>query len=837
MHKTWRGLAALLLAGMLATAAQARDFKVEPGELPALLPGEGLLVVGVDSDTAVRALGFRHLDKLFSGDSLRGIGVGRTSGLYVVPAGRYRWDRLDAGWVSFRFKGEKEYEFEVREGRINYAGDVIYRDFGRFHLANRGLRALDWLEDAHAGLLARHGFEYSGHYPDPFPGFYLAERKAHPAPAREDATRMPPAPGPLPIAVDQLWKAPRVRSVALSPDGQRVVVAVAEEVPAEAKPGDKGAKVRDEDDTEWRWSIELTDLARGEVTVLTRSEFPISGLQWVGDQTLLAQLTLSRSAPPGLTVFHLPPGGKPEWMVAPRVGRVVDLVPGDDTHVLFATRSVNFRDVELHRLDVRSTGAVRDFRFLRTSRLNKGLEGDYAWYTDQRGQVRAALVAREDQVVLVHGGDGKFKDVRVIEDPDEFMPLMASADGSGVYGTSAAGRGQRDLVLLDPATNTITRTVFSREGVDVEHMLVDAAQQPVGVRYYEAGQLVSEYFDDASRDVVRLLAKAFPERTVAAVGRSRDSRRWLLWVDGSDQPPQLYHLDLDKGRALLVDEAMPWLDAAALAPSTAIEVKARDGLVLDAFVTLPRSPGPHPLVVMPHGGPIGVADRRHFDPQVQLMASLGFAVLQVNFRGSAGYGKQFEEAGHQAWGTAIEDDLDDALKVVLGRFPIDAGRMCMVGGSYGGYSALISAVRWPGRYRCVVSIAGVSDRSLTFSASDFGRDAARSPRLREMMERLLGNPRTQPEVMRETSPLFRYRELATPVMLVHGGEDLRVDYEHTRRLVRMMALAGRPPVLVELKGQAHGIAGEDDIVRTWEGVAGFLQRHLAPSPAAGGASP
>lgn len=197
-------------------------------------------------------------------------------------------------------------------------------------------------------------------------------------------------------------------------------------------------------------------------------------------------------------------------------------------------------------------------------------------------------------------------------------------------------------------------------------------------------------------------------------------------------------------------------------------------------------------------------------------------MLQVNFRGSDGYGKAFREAGYHAQGTLIEDDIDLAIRGALARYPLDPRRICMLGTSYGGYSALVSTVRWPERFRCAVSIAGVSDRMLFFTASDGGHSAQG----REQLERVIGNPRTQQARMLATSPLYHYRELKTPLMLVHGEEDMRVDYEHARRLVRMLNLAGRPPVMLTFEKEGHGVDDIDNIETTWSGIAGFLREHL-----------
>jgi dipeptidyl aminopeptidase/acylaminoacyl peptidase len=295
-----------------------------------------------------------------------------------------------------------------------------------------------------------------------------------------------------------------------------------------------------------------------------------------------------------------------------------------------------------------------------------------------------------------------------------------------------------------------------------------------------------------------------------------------VWVESGRQPAQLYHLDVAARQASLIDESKPWLDVAKLAPTHRLEAKASDGMRIEAFLTLPDVPGDRPLVLLPHGGPIGVADRLHFDPQVQFLASLGYAVLRVNFRGSAGYGRAFREAGMGQYGTGIEDDIDSALEHALANHPLDASRVCAVGSSYGGYSSLMAAVRRPERFRCVVSIAGVSDRILFFTASDSARNHAARP----LMVQAMGDPHRDLEAMKRVSPLFQYASLDTPVMIVHGRDDLRVDYEHARRLARMLSLGGKPPTGLVFDKEGHGFTDIGNIEAAWEGVAGFLRRHL-----------
>ena len=811
-------MAALALAG--AAGAQVRE--VRPGEDVSLPPDAGLLLVAVDTDSPLQAVRIKRNGALFDAGSLKDVAKGRTSRLYVAPAGTYRWDSVRTGGHRYALDDDasaNEYTFEVRPGTLNYPGDLIYRDLddlrmfaATIHVANRGLRAIDWMESAHPALSQRHVLAYRGHYPDPFPAFYRQERAAAaPAPSAPPV----PADSPLPSALDDLWKNSQLQELSLNPAGDLVAV-------VEAQGQGTGR----------RWSIRMIDL-RGETSVVAlESRVAISRVDWSGDRALV----VSCGEPGELdVVFVLNVRGDGaqrtyERVKVPLKGLLVDPLPHDPDAILFASIRVNHlgADWQVHRIDTSSQYKLDRYEYGRSSAVDRGLKDDVAWFTDAGGELRGAIVSRGESRMLVHGRAGAYRDVTALDDSGAFEPLALSADGGRFYGWSDKDRAQRDLVELDPATGRIVRTRFSRPGVDVQGALFDGRRNLVGASYYEDGLLVSEYFDQDGKALDTRLQRAFPGSTVRIIDRDAGSRQFLLLVGGSDRASAIYHLDAGAGRASLLLSTAPWLEGRSFAPSRVVRATSRDGFPIEAYLTLPAATGDLPLVVLAHGGPIGVRDSRYFDPEVQFLAGLGYAVLQVNFRGSEGYGRKFREAGKRSYGTAIEDDIDAALAAALAAHPLDRDRICAMGTSYGGYSALVSAIRWPDRFRCVVSIAGVSDRMLFFTASDSGR----SKQGREELEEAIGDPNRDADEMRTQSPLYRYRELRAPVLLAHGTEDIRVDYEHTRRLARMLGQAGRPPVLLTLEGEGHGVEDEAHRVRLWRAVAGFLRTHLGEGRAA-----
>lgn len=809
----WRGwrvrAVVALLALLLASPALAGLRELGAGEVPSLAPTEGLLALAVDSSLALERIDVRADRGPDESLRLGPIAVGREVRLFVASAGSYRWNRVvERGDVSYPLGDDPEYQFEVRPGVLNYPGELVFRPRGSssavIHLANRGLAVLDLLDRRHPGLDLP--FVYGGHYPDPFPEFYRRERGAE-RPVDPDAVAAVPSPGALPLAVEALWRTPAVDRVSLSPDGALLAI----------------ARQRDEG-----WEVDLVDLEADASQLLIGSPSAVRALGWSGPRQLVVGLAAGPTED-AVQVIRVGPrvDGRRRFERAkvPRLGRVLDLLPGSPRQILFESRVDGA--LAVHRLDISSQATLDSFDFRWERRLNHGVDGDLAWLTDGRGRLRAVQAPdRHGASVLYHGANEHFHKVLRVEDEHGFEPLRLSADGSLIYGLTEQQRGQRELVALDPDSGRI-ETVYARPGVDIVAPVFDPLRKLLGASYFDAGRLVTHYFDPADRQLDAELRAAFPGSSIGLLDRDHSGRHLILAVEGSDRPAMIYHFDRERRQASLIEHTRPWLAGQRFAPTHLVQARSVDGLAVEAYLTLPDAQGRRPLVVMPHGGPIGIRNQRHFDPEVQFLASLGYAVLQINFRGSAGFGRAFREAGHGELGQLIESDIDAAISTALGQHPLDQTRVCMVGASYGGYSALVSALRWPGRFRCVASLAGFTDRILQFTASDSGRSAE----VRQILETFMGDPRAELARMQADSPVYRYRELDVPLLLAHGTEDLRVDYEHTRRLLRMLNLVGRAPTVVTLYGEGHGLETPRNRERLWHALAGFLRQHLEPPPA------
>ena len=788
-----------LFVVQFAGTAHAALREVDPSDVPKLAPDQGLLLIAIDTDFNFDSLRIQREGSL-SSEVINGIRPGTTSQLYVATAGKYYFEHTSIASWEYRLGNDPEFHFEVKAGVVNYPGDLIFRKVGAWRsrrwLSNRGLRAMDWIETTHPALRAIP-FEYSGIYPDPFPAFYRAERGGRAVDLSKPAHAAAGATAKAPADVEDLWRPNRVRVIRMNGAGDLV---------AEISRDEKS------------WNVDLINLARGASMRLLRIDTPIASLAWKGDRALLVTFERSFGESVGVIQIADPDPDHPhaELFGVPRPGYIVDTLPADPTHFLFASLTTT-GSLRIDRLDISTKQAVESAAS--AEHLALGIANATRWFADGSGQLRAALAPKDGKSTLFYGGNGKY---RAVELPESVAPIDLSPEGDLIYALADGAAGERDLVAFDPAAGTIRATLFAKPGVDVESALLDRDGHAVGAVYYNEGTLVSEYFDPARTRLEASVQRAFPGESVLISDYDDARHHVLLRVESAARPPSYFYLDLAKNQASPIDEGYPWLHDRPFAPTHVIHAKGSDGLPIEAYLTLPKGDRPRPLVVLAHGGPIGVRDTLRFDPEVQFIASLGYAVLQVNFRGSEGFGKSFLEAGKGHYGTLIEDDVDAALTAALASEPLDRTRMCALGASYGGYSSLISSIRWPERYRCVVSMMGVSDRVLFFTASDSGR----SKEGRAAAEDIMGDPRRDLKAMLESSPLYRYGELKVPLLLVHGTDDPRVDYEHTRRLARMLALAGRPPELIRVDGAGHGFATAEQRKQVWPAIAAFLQKYL-----------
>lgn len=404
---------------------------------------------------------------------------------------------------------------------------------------------------------------------------------------------------------------------------------------------------------------------------------------------------------------------------------------------------------------------------------------------------------------------------------ESIEPYRFSADNRSVLFTGVhEGESLQKLYRLDLQTQAVEK-LHGFDDVDVSDIVLDFANRDIiGVRA-DTGRADYHWLvkNDPAAQLHAALERAFPGQSVAITSASDDGRLAIAFVSSDTNPGDYYLFDTQAKKADFLRAARMWIDPQRMRPKQPIEVTARDGLKLHGYLTRPAGEGPHPLIVLPHGGPHGIRDTWTFDGEAQLFASRGYAVLQINFRGSGGYGMDFQLAGYRQWGAQMQDDVTDATRWAITQGIAPADRICIYGGSYGGYAALMGVVREPDLYRCAIGSAGVYDLELMLTSADV--PDSRSGRT--YLNRVLGD---NPADLRARSPVYNAERIKAPVLLIHGKADWRADYEQAQRMKEALEKHRKPVEWMALSREGHNFYDEETRREVYERMLAFLDKHL-----------
>jgi dipeptidyl aminopeptidase/acylaminoacyl peptidase len=397
------------------------------------------------------------------------------------------------------------------------------------------------------------------------------------------------------------------------------------------------------------------------------------------------------------------------------------------------------------------------------------------------------------------------------------------ADGDLIIGVRPADGGRYGLYKLT-ADGKLGRPIYTHATLDVSDVRTDPYTNRVVGAAVEGESPV--WFDEDLAKQQAELDKAFPNESPWIVDWALDRSRFIVRTERDDRAPMFHFYDAKTLTAKGLAKTYPELDETRLAPRLPYTYKARDGVEIPGYLTRPVGvDGPAPLVLLPHGGP---ADRDvdGFDWLAHFLASRGYVVLQPNFRGSGGYGRAWEDAGHGGWGIGVmQHDLTDGVAAVVTAGIADPERVCIVGSSYGGYAALAGAAFTPDLYRCAVSINGVSDLRDIFTLYR-GRRDGRSAAV-TYFEQSLGVEESSPRALDAASPAKHAQQVKAAVLLIHGRDDSVVLIGQSRKMERALRDAGKNVQFVELDGEDHWLSEAATRIATLEAIDTFLAQHLA----------
>ncbi|MBX3479936.1 MAG: S9 family peptidase [Caulobacter sp.] len=336
------------------------------------------------------------------------------------------------------------------------------------------------------------------------------------------------------------------------------------------------------------------------------------------------------------------------------------------------------------------------------------------------------------------------------------------------------------------------------------------------------------FFDPKAQAAWAAVVKAYPGQAPQLASWSDSRRQMVVRIDNPTVGPSYALADLDRKRADPLGVLYPELEPADISEVRPVHYKAADGLELNGYLTLPRDAAGKklPLVVLPHGGPAS-RDTPGFDWWAQAIANRGYAVLQVNFRGSDGFGDDFLTAGYGEWGRKMQTDLSDGVRYLAAQGTIDPARVCIVGASYGGYAALAGATMDPGVYRCAASIAGLSDLTL-FMTARFKSDGRRETIGLRYWSQFMGVEGRKDPDLSTISPITFVDRVTIPILLVHGSDDTVVLYDQSKVMYDALNKAGKPVELVSLQDEDHWLSRAPTRVQMLDAVIAFLKKYNPP---------
>ena len=642
---------------------------------------------------------------------------------------------------------------------------------------------------------------------------------------------------PARLTLDDLFAQEGESDVAVSPSGRYIAVVV------QHKDTDVLALI----DTSTGNTAGLTKIGRKDAG--TQFDAHVTTVWWKNEERLLFRVSVAPSA--GVSAIRLNTGdlrhlgerlftvgrdGKnvtrllqqnrnPELDWALDLGDIRSMLPHDPDHILMVVDGQQGRS--LFKVDVNTgLGEV----------VEHASPTVWDWWLDLEGKpvVRVEVSNGSLRFYRHEGGDSwkKFYKVRLreLKEQDDYEPLGPS-DQPGKFYVLARPEGaqRRGVYLYDLEHESFGAPIAENPDFDIFSALVARDGRQVQLYCYLAHVRICESSDTKLNVHMAGVRKYFKDSAnVYVVDSSENNQTLLLFVEGPSDPPAYFWYQLDKRQIQRIGLLHEVMTDKSMPTATLVQYTARDGLKLTGYLT--RPPGAAdatglPLIMFPHGGP-EARDHLAFDLYVQYLASLGYAVFQPNFRGSDGFGRKFAESGYGEWGAKMQDDISDALALLIEQKVVDPARVCIVGASYGGYAALAGATFTPNLYKCAVSISGPGNLA-DFLKSRRKKHGADSDIYAYWIKQI-GDPERDAARIAAVSPLLHVEQIKAPILLVHGDADQIVPYDQSRDMKKALDKSGRPTRLITLEDEGHSDWSEEDEQLVMKAVGDFVQSKIGP---------
>jgi dipeptidyl aminopeptidase/acylaminoacyl peptidase len=448
------------------------------------------------------------------------------------------------------------------------------------------------------------------------------------------------------------------------------------------------------------------------------------------------------------------------------------------------------------------------------------------WVTDHEGRIRIAITSDGVNSSLLYRDteDQPFKPLLTTTFKETLAPLFFTFDNKNIYALSNLNRDKTAVVEFDLGAVKEKKVIFQHPEVDVSNMSYSQKRKVLTAISWTTWKREYKILDPRFETIYTTLKQKLPGTDLAVSSTDLDETKFVVTAYSDRVPSRIYLYENENKKLTRLGDPYPWLDENKLAEMKPIQYQSRDGLTIHGYLTLPlgKEPANLPVVVNPHGGPWH-RDSWGYNPEVQFLANRGYAVLQMNFRGSTGYGRSFWEASFKQWGKTMQDDITDGVKWLIGQGIADPKRIAIYGGSYGGYATLAGITFTPELYACAVDYVGVSNL-FTFMKTipPYWKP------LLEMMYEMVGDPEKDKELMKSASPVFHVDKIRCPLFVAQGAKDPRVNIDESDQIVEALKKRGINVEYMVKENEGHGFRNEENRFDFYGAMEKFLARHLAP---------
>lgn len=446
------------------------------------------------------------------------------------------------------------------------------------------------------------------------------------------------------------------------------------------------------------------------------------------------------------------------------------------------------------------------------------------WLADRNGNVRVAVATDGVAGTILYRDSEKdeFKPFIEVEAGDEVVPLAFSKDNQTIYATSNKGRDKVEVVKYDLEGNE--KVIMSNDEVDVSGVLYSAEQDKLLYGAYVTDKLHYQFFDKKFEKLFRKIQNKLGvhESELGINDYNKEMTKFIVSVSSDTVYGKYYYYDSITGDLTELATLSPWLKPEGLAEMHPISYKSRDGLTINGYLTLPKNQEAKdlPLIVNPHGGP-WARNMWGFNPEVQLLANRGYAVLQVNFRSSTGYGKEFLQAGNKQWGLKIQDDITDGVQWAIDQGIADPERIGIYGASFGGYATLAGITYTPDLYAAAVDYVGVSNIFTLLNTIPPYWET-----MRNLFYERVGHPEKDKDLLTAVSPIFHADKIKTPLFVAQGANDPRVNKAESDQIVEALRARGVDVEYMLKDNEGHGFANEENRIEFYNAMVKFFDSHL-----------